>query len=118
MKFVGANFDLKDDGTADIQLNLNNLGQCLWVFIRIVEEVESRHGSDRIHQMMVKPTAILRRVTPRGSRTKTCYMTFSKAEAPQANLRRIGRPRTGSWCALRKKTKTWRLTRGAAGRTR
>ena len=39
----GANFDLKDDGTGDIQLNLDYLKnrQCLWVFIRSVEEVES-----------------------------------------------------------------------------
>jgi hypothetical protein len=36
MKKLGIHFDLRDDGTADIQLNFNNLGQCLWVFIRLL----------------------------------------------------------------------------------
>jgi hypothetical protein len=53
MKKLGIHFDLRDDGTADIQLNFNNLGQCLWVFIRLLGEVENRHGSDCAQQLVI-----------------------------------------------------------------
>ena len=53
MNKLGIHFDLRDDGTADIQLNFNNLGQCLWVFIRLLGEVENRHGSDCAQQLVI-----------------------------------------------------------------